>query len=188
MLALSAASRLPVEWEGMTMGIEYTPAEPPEQPQEAAGIASVLTGRRKAIILGSIALIAFGYFAITAFQAATSFYLSVDELVERGPVVGETYVQVKGSLKPYSFARESSTSLLAQFQLEDGGAVINATYDGVLPDLFFNPHSEIVLGGEYTAEGVLVVKRDSLLIKCPSKYEALVVENPTTPIPGALES
>jgi cytochrome c-type biogenesis protein CcmE len=172
----------------MITNMNYTPANPPPQQEQASGIASVLTGRRKAIILGSIALLAFGYFAFTAFQAATSFYLSVDELVERGPVAGETYVQVKGSLKPFTFARESDTSLLAHFQLEEGGAVVDATYNGVLPDLFFNPHSEIVLGGEYTAEGVLVVERDSLLIKCPSKYEALEVENPTKSIPGALET
>lgn len=172
----------------MTTDIHYTPAEPPEQPEETTGIASVLTGRRKAIILGSIALLAFGYFAFTAFQAATSFYLSVDELVARGPVAGETYVQVKGSLKPFTFARESDTSLIAHFQLEEGGAVVDAVYNGVLPDLFFNPHSEIVLGGEYTADGVLLVDRESVLIKCPSKYEALEVENPTEPIPGALET
>jgi cytochrome c-type biogenesis protein CcmE len=172
----------------MTTNMNYTPAEPPPQPEIVFGIASVLTGRRKAIILGSIALLAFGYFAFTAFQAATSFYLSVDELVERGPVAGESYVQVKGSLKPFTFARESDTSLVAHFQLEQDGAVVDATYNGVLPDLFFNPHSEIVLGGEYTAEGVLVVERDSVLIKCPSKYEALEVDNPTEPIPGALET
>lgn len=172
----------------MTTSMNYTPTEPPEQAEETTGIASVLTGRRKAIILGSIALLAFGYFAFTAFQAATSFYLSVDELVERGPVVGETYVQVKGALKPYTFKRESDTSLVAHFQLEEGGAVVDATYNGVLPDLFFNPHSEIVLGGEYGADGVLVVDRDSVLIKCPSKYEALEVENPTQPIPSAQES
>jgi cytochrome c-type biogenesis protein CcmE len=168
--------------------MDYTPAEPKLQPERISGIASVLTGRRKAIILGSIVLLAFSYFAFTAFQAATSFYLSVDELVGRGPVAGETYVQVKGSLKPFTFARESDTSLVAHFQLEEGGAVVDATYNGVLPDLFFNPHSEIVLGGEYTAEGVLVVERESVLIKCPSKYEALEVENPTQPIPSALET
>ena len=103
-------------------------------------------------------------------------------------MAGETHVRVKGSLKPFTFARESDTSLVAHFQLEQDGAVVDATYNGVLPDLFFNPHSEIVLGGEYTAEGVLVVERDSVLIKCPSKYEALEVDNPTEPIPGALET
>ena len=170
----------------MANNINYTPADQPSESPEPVGIASVLTGRRKFIILASIALVAFGYFAFTAFQAATSFYLSVDELVQRGPVVGERYVQVKGSLVEFSFARENTSSTFASFQLTDGGAVVDATYDGVLPDLFFNPHSEIVLGGLYDADGVFHVERDSVLIKCPSKYEALDVENPYDNVPSAL--
>ena len=165
--------------------MNYTPAELPDDSSDAIGIASVLTGRRKFIILASIALVAFGYFAFTAFQAATSFYLSVDELVERGPVAGERFVQVKGSLVEFSFAREDAKSTLASFRLTDGGAVVDATYDGVLPDLFFNPHSEIVLGGLYDAGGVFHVERNSVLIKCPSKYESLEVDNPYDDVPSA---
>jgi cytochrome c-type biogenesis protein CcmE len=167
----------------MANNMNYTPADLPDDSPEAVGIASVLTGRRKFIILASIALVAFGYFAFTAFQAATSFYLSVDELVERGPVAGERYVQVKGSLVEFSFNREDTSSTFASFQLTDGGAVVDATYDGVLPDLFFNPHSEIVLGGVYDADGVFHVEKDSVLIKCPSKYVSLEVENPYDDVP-----
>ena len=167
----------------MANNMNYTPADLPDDSPEAVGIASVLTGRRKFIILASIALVAFGYFAFTAFQAATSFYLSVDELVDRGPVAGERYVQVKGSLVEFSFNREDTSSTFASFQLTDGGAVVDATYDGVLPDLFFNPHSEIVLGGVYDADGVFHVEKDSVLIKCPSKYVSLEVENPYDDVP-----
>ena len=170
----------------MANNMNYTPADLPEDSLEVVGIASVLTGRRKFIILATIALVAFGYFAFTAFQAATSFYLSVDELVERGPVVGETFVRVNGSLVEFSFAREDTHSTKATFQLtSDGGAIVDATYDGVLPDLFFNPHSEIVLGGVYDPDGVFRADKDSVLIKCPSKYEALEVENPYDDVPGA---
>lgn len=168
----------------MATDIQYTPAPSPDQPQQT-GIASVLTGKRKLILLGTIGLLAFLYFAYTAFQAATSFYLSVDELVERGPVAGEDFVQVKGKLKPYTFARESSTSTVAHFELEENGVSVPATYNGILPDLFFNPHSEIVLGGTYGPDGVLIVDKDSVLIKCPSKYQALEEQTPLAPVPGA---
>ena len=40
-----------------------------------------------------------------------------------------------------------------------------ATYDGVLPDLFFNPHSEIILEGSYNGEGVF--QASEILVKCP---------------------
>ena len=143
----------------------------------------MLTRSRKLVIIGIIVLAAFGYFGYTAFQNATSFYLTVDELVERGPGDPTQSLQVKGTLVPFTFARADTTSLVANFQLEDGGKQIAATYDGVLPDLFFNPHSELVLGGTYGTDGVFTV--DRVLIKCPSKYESLDVDNPYDDIPAA---
>jgi cytochrome c-type biogenesis protein CcmE len=164
--------------------MQYVPADQPQPPLEAgAGITSVLTRNRKLVVVGVILVLAFVYFAFTAFRAATSYYLSVDELIERGPVAGERDVRVKGSLVPLTFAREGANSIMAHFQLEDGGAQVAATYEGVLPDLFFNPHSEIVLGGVYGADGVFAA--DRVLIKCPSKYESLEVENPYDDIPSA---
>ena len=48
-------------------------------------------------------------------------------------------------------------------------------YDGIIPDLFFNPHSEIVAEGQYNEEGTFHV--DDILVKCPSKYTGKPVEN-----------
>ncbi len=152
--------------------MRYTPAEPPRSP----GSASVLTRGRKLAIIVAIMLAAFGYFSYTAFESAQSFYLTVDELLELGPSATQS-VQVKGKLVEDSFAREGGTSTLAHFLLQDNGAQVDATYDGVLPDLFFNPHSEIVLGGTYEDGGLFVA--DRVYVKCPSKYQSLEVDNPT---------
>ncbi len=152
--------------------MRYTPAEPPRSP----GSASVLTRGRKLAIIVAIMLAAFGYFSYTAFESAQSFYLTVDELLELGPSATQS-VQVKGKLVEDSFAREGGTSTLAHFLLQDNGAQVDATYEGVLPDLFFNPHSEIVLGGTYEDGGLFVA--DRVYVKCPSKYQSLEVDNPT---------
>ena len=152
--------------------MRYTPAEPPRSP----GSTSVLTRGRKLAIIVAIMLAAFGYFSYTAFESAQSFYLTVDELLELGPSATQS-VQVKGKLVEDSFAREGGTSTLAHFLLQDNGAQVDATYDGVLPDLFFNPHSEIVLGGTYEDGGLFVA--DRVYVKCPSKYQSLEVDNPT---------
>ena len=152
--------------------MQYTPAE---RPSSAAPAQGVLTRGRKLMVVGGIVLVAFGYFSFTAFQSAQSFYVTVDELVELGPSAARS-VQVKGSLVPESFQREVETSTLARFLLSENGAQVKATYDGVLPDLFFNPHSEIVLGGTYEPDGVFVA--DRVYIKCPSKYRSLEVDNP----------
>ena len=155
--------------------MQYTPADQPAQPVTAAGATSFFTKQRKLIIVGIVLLAAFGYFGFTAFQAATSFYLTVDELVALGPAAGES-VKVKGALVEGSFERSGAGSTLATFQLEENGARILASYHGVLPDLFFNPHSEIVLGGVYEPRGGFVA--DRVYVKCPSKYQSLEVDNP----------
>ena len=152
--------------------MQYTPSH---QSGMTAGATSVLTQRRKLIILGVVLLAAFAYFGFTAFQAATSFYLTVDELVAADIAPGQS-VQVKGRLVEGSFERSGDGGTLATFQLEENGAQIIASYDGVLPDLFFNPHSEIVLGGVYEPGGGFVA--DRVYVKCPSKYQSLEVDNP----------
>lgn len=150
--------------------MRYTPVELPRSPAST----SVLTRGRKMAIIVAIMLAAFGYFSYTAFESAQSFYLTVDELVELGPSPTQS-VQVKGKLVEDSFVREGGTSTLAHFLLQENGAQVNATYDGVLPDLFFNPHSEIVLGGTYEDGGLFVA--DRVYVKCPSKYQSLEVDN-----------
>ncbi len=52
----------------------------------------------------------------------------------------------------------------------------------MLPDLFFNPHSELILEGSYGVNQVF--HADSILVKCPSKYvdledELNSAQNPT---------
>ena len=155
--------------------MQYTPAEQPAPPIAATGLPSFLSKRRRLIIVGVVLLAAFGYFGFTAFQAATSFYLTVDELVAQGPVAGES-VKVKGALVEGSFNRASTENTIATFQLHENGAQIDATYDGVLPDLFFNPHSEIVLEGAYEPGGMFMT--DRVFVKCASKYQSLEGEAP----------
>ena len=155
--------------------MQYTPAEQPPPSPPSGGVASILTRRRRLVILGVILLAAFGYFGFTAFQSSISFYVTVDELVARDGLDGAS-VRVKGALVEGSFVRESTDNTIAEFALHENGARIAARYDGALPDLFFNPHSEIVLEGVYEPGDVFVA--DRYWVKCPSKYQSLDVDNP----------
>ncbi len=154
--------------------MQYTPSHRNETPETSAS-PSVLTRQWKLLILAAVLIAAFAYFGFTAFQAAASFYVTVDELVADAPPPGQS-IQVKGTLVEGSFARDSASNTLATFRLEENGAQIPASYNGVLPDLFFNPHSEIVLGGTYQHGGVFTA--DRVYVKCPSKYQSLEVDNP----------
>ena len=98
-----------------------------------------------------------------------------------------------GALAADTFRRDDG-STLSHFALGDklpdvpgvspGSPRLQASYVGVLPDLFFNPHSEIILEGHYDAQGQ-VFATDNILVKCPSKYQSMQAENPEL-IPGAV--
>ena len=144
-------------------------ALPQFQEPEAVDDGAVLANKGK-LLIGLIVLVsALGYLGFVAFQSATVYYYTVDELKEIGPTpVGKT-VRVSGKLVPDSFLREGN-STEAHFVLFEGTEVMPAVHDGVLPDLFFNEHSEIILEGTYSPEGVFNSR--NVIVKCPSKYIA----------------
>ena len=111
-------------------------------------------------------VVALGYLGYTAFQGATVFYLTVGELLDGEADVGET-IRVNGKLIPDSFKRDTEGTI-ARFSLTDGQQLLPAVHDGLLPELFFNEHSEIVLQGHYGEDGVF--QSQMVIVKCPSKY------------------
>lgn len=154
----------------------------------AARPAGLLAGRRKLYVAVAMLALAIGYFGFTAFQSATVFYLTVDELLQGQAQPGET-VRVSGKLVPGSFQREEKGTT-AYFSLAGERGVLEAELDGIVPELFFNEHSEIVLHGSYAPAGdggtgsggdssnlsgngtAGVFVANSVVVKCPSKYEA----------------
>ena len=112
---------------------------------------------------------AFGYLFYMAFQSATVYYYTVGELRELGPTPEGRMVRVNGKLVEDSFER-IDTSTLAHFSLTDGSDTLSAAHDGILPDLFFNEHSEIILEGSFGQDGVF--QSHNVIVKCPSKYVA----------------
>jgi cytochrome c-type biogenesis protein CcmE len=139
---------------------------PPEFSEPHQGF---LSSKRKLIIAIAILVIALGYFGYTAFQGATVFYLTVGELQGGKATPGEI-IRVNGKLVPNSFQRDSEGTI-AKFTLTDGLLELPAVHDGVVPDLFFNEHSEIVLQGLYDQNGIF--QSQLVVVKCPSKYESL---------------
>ena len=136
---------------------------------DGLGYVSKIRNRMRIILVLGVLALAFGYFAFMAFDSATLFYLTVGELVERGASVEGESVRVSGKLVSGSFIRQDD-STIATFELTDGTHVLSAIHDGVLPDLFFNEHSEIILEGLYKSDGKF--QSHHVTVKCPSKYIA----------------
>ena len=148
-------------------------AEQPPQPIAPGPViqaeGTLLTNRGK-ILIGLLVLVSsLGYFGFMAFDSATVYYYTVAELNELGPTPDGKMVRVKGNLEASSFYRDDG-STVANFTLTDGGEALRAIHDGVLPDLFFNEHSEIILEGGYNPNGVF--ESQNVIVRCSSKYLA----------------
>lgn len=148
--------------------------------------------RTRLLILGGVIALAVAYMVYAAFPGNTLYFVTVSEFLGDPALQDGQTLRVAGALAPDTFRREDGATL-SRFALGDkmadvpgiaaGSPQLAASYNGVLPDLFFNPHSEIILEGRYDAgDGVFAV--DDVLVKCPSKYQSLQSENPDL-APGA---
>ena len=127
------------------------------------------SGSRKMYVAIALLVLAIGYFGFTAFKSATVYYMTVDELFATGTKANET-VRVAGKLVPGSFQSPTRGSTIARFSISGTDSVLPAVYSGIIPDLFFNEQSQIVLEGRYDGSGLF--QASSLVVKCPSKYQA----------------
>lgn len=138
---------------------------------------------RTKLALGALVLVAaLAYLIYTAFPGNAQYYLTISELAQQGDAAGTRTVRVAGTLVSDSFRRDAGDTV-ATFMLTDGQQTLRATYDGVVPDLFFNPYSEVVLEGRPGLDGVFLT--DNVIVKCPSKYQKVEYEVPPEAKPGA---
>ncbi len=130
----------------------------------------IFNNKTRLLLVGLVFTLALGYLLYAAFPGNTRYYLTVDEFwADQGNIDGRD-VRVVGKLVPDSFQRTPGTTQ-ATFVVYNGGETLNATYDRLPPDLFFNPHSDIVMEGSYGEGDMFHV--DRVTVKCPSKFQAL---------------
>ena len=127
------------------------------------------------LVLSAVIVLALGYMIYAAFPGNALYFLTVSEFNSNSDVQDGRLLRVSGVLVEGTFDRGDG-SIEASFQItdKDGDAstgVLLASYTGVLPDLFFNPHSEIILEGSFGTNRVF--HANAILVKCPSKYRDL---------------
>ncbi len=124
--------------------------------------------RKRFLIVGLAVAIALSYLGFTAFQGASMYYLTVDELLARNDAYGER-LRVMGKVEDGSVVKNSETNTL-NFAVTGGdGASLPVLYSGMVPDAF-KQNADVVVEGSLTRAGTF--EADTLLVKCPSKYEA----------------
>ena len=147
------------------MAQEYKKHPEPIEVEES----TLLRSKGKMAVVMIVLLGAFGYLTVMAFQSATVYYYTVSELKDNQTYTYDNMLRVSGKLVKDSFVRETN-SIEAKFMLTDGIETIDAIHVGILPDLFFNEHSEIILEGTFGDDKVFL--SSNVIVKCPSKYVA----------------
>jgi len=126
----------------------------------------------KAVKIGLTSLVlalTFGGLLYTTMAEGTEYYKHVDEVMTQPEPWYGKKLQMHGFVVPGSILKAKNT-LDYQFQVQSNGHIVNATYNGVVPDTF-KSDSEVVLKGILSADG-FKVQPNGVMAKCPSKYEA----------------
>jgi cytochrome c-type biogenesis protein CcmE len=137
--------------------------------------AQARSNKTRFLVISAVIVLALGYMIYAAFPGNALYFLTVTEFSERSDVQDGRLLRVSGKLVEGTFGRDgNSIDSLFEITDQDGDSssiTLQASYKGVLPDLFFNPHSELILEGTYGANQVF--HADNILVKCPSKYRDL---------------
>lgn len=123
--------------------------------------------RLKVIVISSIILSIIGYLTYTGIRDTMAYYLTVSELLARGPSDENVGLRVGGEVIPDSI-KWNPKDLKLSFRIRDGGFKLQVDYQGVVPDSF-KPGNEVIVEGKYTAEGLF--SAGTIMPTCPSKYE-----------------
>jgi len=158
---------------------------PPDDDRVIAGVHERITSASQTeyvaqeIIMGKkkrrlqvtvISLILFsiiGYLTYTGIRDTMAYYLTVSELLAKGPSAENLGLRVGGEVIPDSI-QWNPRDLRLRFRIRDGESSLQVDYQGVVPDSF-KPGKEVVVEGKYTVDGLF--KATTIMPTCPSKYE-----------------
>ena len=115
------------------------------------------------VIFGSL-----GFLIVMTVQQNAAYYLHVDEVMANPQKWYGKPLQVHGFVDGEIL--KGRDTLNYQFQIQNAGSVVKATYTGVVPDTF-KEGSEVVLKGRLGPDG-FHVQKDGVMAKCPSRYES----------------
>lgn len=122
----------------------------------------------KFLIAGIVLAGAVGYLMYTGVQGTSaSYFVTVSELEQQNGFAPGERLRVGGDVLEGSIVTDSLSDPL-KFEVTDGVSSFPVVYHEVVPDIF-NDHVEVVVEGEFNADGVF--EADSVLTKCPSRFE-----------------
>ena len=123
--------------------------------------------RVKFIIGGAVIALAIVYLIFTTTQSTASYFLTVEELYDKGSTIYDRNVRVSGMVVGDSVDFNSSDLILRFEIVGESGETLPVYFNGPKPDQMRQDAEAIIQGkfdgNEFTAQ--------ELLLKCPSRYE-----------------
>ena len=129
-------------------------------------------GRRgnqtKFIVGGAIIVAVVAYLIASSLGGSQTYYMTVGELKGKGAAAVGQKVRVAGIVSGDSI-QVDDRNLNLRFEMADESGQLTVAYHGIRPDML-RDQAEAVVEGKLNGQGVF--DANSLLLKCPSKYEA----------------
>ena len=120
-------------------------------------------------VTGVVLVVAFAGLLWSTLRDGTEYYKHVDEVMTSPHAWEGKRLQLHGFVVPESILRKRD-SLEYKFKVQNKGSVVEASYNGIVPDTF-KDDAEVVLKGRLSSDG-FHTEPNGVMAKCPSKYEA----------------
>jgi len=151
--------------------------------------------RYKFIVGGLLIVAAVVYLIVSSTQASAQYFLTVDEMVQRGSEVVGRDLRISGAVVGETIQYDPQTLTLtfevadvpgdnAEIEAQGGLAAVlhqavidpkrtrvKVVYNGVKPDLL-RDEAQAIMTGQLGEDGIFYA--EELLLKCPTKYEEAV--------------
>lgn len=106
---------------------------------------------------------------VQAMQTSTARVFTPSELARHRDAVRR--IRVVGKVAPQELEYQTEPTIRLSFHIQDPEGehqeTVRVEYDKLMPDMFA-PGRSVIIDGEYTGS---VVRAESLMTQCPSKYE-----------------
>lgn len=149
----------------------------PSWTADSVGIEKARSGKLKFVIAGGLILTAIILLVVQAIRSEGQYFITIDEYhAETAKYAGRDF-RMKGFVIGDSIeftqvdAQNSTLTFTVVDDIDNPTISMNAiAYNQPVPDLLRH-EAEAIMEGSVDPEGRMVVSKDGLLLKCPTKYE-----------------